>query len=74
MQVNENHRTLKQTAKLLLKDYPDILKVDDLKKIFPKIGKNKIYKLLQDKEIYSKRIGRDYYIPKMSVIDYIIKN
>ena len=53
--MNENNRTLKQTAKLLLKDYPDILKVDDLKKIFPKIGKNKIYKLLQTKEIYSKR-------------------
>ena len=49
----------------LFKDYPDIIKVDTLKQILPQIGKNKIYKLLQDKKIYSKRIGRDYYIPKV---------
>lgn len=57
----------------LFKDYPDIIKVDTLKQILPQIGKNKIYKLLQDKKIYSKRIGRDYYIPKVSVIKYLME-
>ena len=37
------------------------------------MGKNKIYKLLKEKKIYSKRIGRDYYIPKISIINYLMK-
>lgn len=57
----------------LFENYPDVVKVDTLKKMLPKIGKNKIYRLLQNGEIYSKRIGRDYYIPKVSIIDYLIK-
>ena len=57
----------------LLKDYPDIIKVKTLKEILPNTGKNKIYKLLQDKEIYSRRIGRDYYIPKISIIKYFME-
>lgn len=55
----------------LFKNYPDVIKVKTLKEMLPKTGKNKIYKLLQDKEIFSKRIGRDYYIPKVCVIKYL---
>lgn len=57
----------------LFEQYPDVVKVKTLKRMLPQIGKNKIYKLLQDKEIYSKRIGKEYYIPKISVIEYLIK-
>lgn len=57
----------------LFKDYPDVISFDTLKKIFPKMGKNKLYKLLQDKKIYSKRIGKNYYIPKISIIKYIME-
>ncbi len=57
----------------LFTDYPDIVKAKDLKKMLPQIGKNKIYKLLQEKKIYSKKIGRDYYIPKASVIKYLME-
>lgn len=57
----------------LFKDYPDVVKVETVREMLPKIGKNKIYKLLQDGEIFSKRIGRDYYIPKISIIDYLTK-
>lgn len=69
-----NNPSLKRKYKQLFKDYADILKVNDLRKMLPKTGRNKIYKLLQNKEIYSKRIGRDYYIPKISVIEYLTKN
>lgn len=57
----------------LFKDYPDVVKVKQLKQMLPKTGKNKIYELLQNKEIYSKKIGRDYYIPKVSVIKYLME-
>lgn len=69
-EVQENE--LREYYDILFKDYPDIVKVGTLKKMLPeKTGKNKIYKLLQNKEIFSKRIGRDYYIPKISIIKYL---
>lgn len=57
----------------LFKNYPDVVKVKQLKEMLPKMGKNKIYKLLQEKKIYSKRIGRDYYVPKTSIIEYLME-
>ena len=69
-----SNETIKEYYELLFKEYGDVLRVKDLKKILPKTGKNKIYKLLQDNEIKSKRIGRDYYIPKIYVIDFFTKN
>lgn len=57
----------------IFKNYPDVVKVKQLKQMLPKTGKNKIYKLLQEKKIYSKKIGRDYYIPKASVIKYLME-
>ena len=55
------------------KDYPDVVKVKELKEMLPRMGKNKIYDLLKDKKIYSKKIGRDYYIPKVSIIKYLME-
>lgn len=57
----------------LFKNYPDVVKVKQLKQMLPKMGKNKIYELLRDKKIHSKKIGRDYYIPKVSVIKYLME-
>lgn len=70
--MTEN-KTIEEYYNILFRDYPDVVKVKVLKKMLPKLGKNKIYKLLQNKEIYSKKIGRDYYIPKISIIEYLIK-
>lgn len=66
---NEN----KEYYSELFKDYPDVVRVYQLKEMLPKAGKNKIYKLLKDKKIHSKRIGRDYYIPKVSIINYLME-
>ena len=56
---------------ILFKEYPDVVDVKTLKEMLPKMGKNKIYKLLQNKKIFSKRIGKNYYIPKISIIKYL---
>ena len=66
---NEN----KEYYSELFKDYPDVVRVYQLKEMLPKTGKNKIYKLLKDKKIHSKRIGRNYYIPKVSIINYLME-
>lgn len=73
MQILEKNNIF-EYYNILFKEYPDVVKVKTLKEMLPKIGKNKLYKLLKDKEIYSKRIGKEYYIPKISVIEYLIKN
>ena len=57
----------------IFKNYPDVVKVNQLKQMLPKMGKNKIYELLKNKKIHSKKIGRDYYIPKVSVIKYLME-
>ena len=67
--MNNEENQLKYS--ILFNKYPDVVKVGDMKKMLPKTGKNKIYDLLRKKEIMSKRIGRDYYIPKINIIKFI---
>lgn len=56
----------------LVETYPDLLNVDDLRKVLGNIGKNKAYELLKSNMIQHVRIGRKYKIPKKAVIDYLI--
>lgn len=53
-----------------LNEYPDILIFTELAEILH-IGENTTYNLLKNKKIYSKKIGREYKIPKLCVINYI---
>ena len=62
----------KEYFETIFKEYPDVVKVEQLKEMLPKIGKNKLYKLLKDKKIHSKKIGRDYYVPKISIIKFLM--
>mgnify|MGYP003235472674 FL=1 len=57
----------------MFKDYRDVVKPVELKEMLG-FGTNKTYKLLKNQEIYNKRIGNNYIIPKISVIEYLIKN
>lgn len=55
----------------ILTSYPDILLFEELVEIL-NVGENTTYSLLQNKKIYSKKIGREYKIPKLCVIDYLL--
>ena len=57
----------------LLKSYDDVLTFKEYQKVL-KIGRNKAYQLLQDKQIMSIRIGTNYRIPKQAIIDYLYQN
>jgi len=57
----------------MLKNYKDILSVEDLCEILS-IGKNTAYRLLKSGEIKSVRIGKVYKIPKSSVRKYLRTN
>ena len=53
-----------------LENYQDILIFDELVEIL-NIGENTAYNLLKNNKIYSKKIGREYKIPKICIINYI---
>lgn len=56
----------------MFEDYDDILTVEQLMEILS-IGRNTAYKLLNDGSIRSVRVGNRHRIPKMAVINYIVK-
>lgn len=54
----------------ILKNFDDVLTFKELKVILG-FGKNKVYTLLKNREIPSTKIGRDYRILKINVINYL---
>lgn len=68
---------MKNTLKVLgrhqvmFREYPDVVDVDELRRMLGGIGRRTAYRLLQNGDIKSVKIGRSYRIPKMYVIDYL---
>lgn len=61
--------------KELYKEYPELLDPQQVKEMLNnKIGTNKLYRLLKAKEIFNRKIGNNYIIPKICVIEYLMKN
>lgn len=54
----------------MFNDYPDILTPAQAAQALH-IGKNSVYKLVSQRQIGCKRIGRKIIIPKRCLIDYI---
>ena len=65
--------TKEEAYKVMFTDYPDILSVDELCCLL-EIGKKTTYKLLQDKKIEHLKIGREYRIPKINVLSYLLSS
>lgn len=55
----------------ILSDYLDVLCPNDITKILS-VGKNTVYKLLKYHTIQSIKIGKQYKIPKVFVIQYLL--
>ena len=55
----------------MFRDYPDVVEVEDLRKMLGGISRKLAYRLLSDGSIKSVRIGRTYKIPKIFVIEYL---
>lgn len=68
--IQMNKKEAINYAQITLDKYQDILIFDELVEILG-IGENTTYKLLKDKKIYSKKIGKEYKIPKICVIAYM---
>ncbi len=57
----------------MFENYPDVVDVEDLCKMLGGISRKLAYRLLADQEIKSVRIGRTYKIPKVCVIEYLMR-
>ena len=58
----------------MLKDYPDVLNVYQMCKALGGIITKTGYKLLKEKKIESIKVGREYKIAKINLIDFITNN
>ncbi len=50
--------------------YPDVLSIEQVMQALG-IGKNTVYKLIQNRKLCCIRIGRKYIVPKIFLIDFI---
>lgn len=57
---------------IMFENYPDVVEVDDLRKMLGGISRRLAYRLLADREIKSVKVGRAYKIPKVCVIEYLM--
>ena len=62
---------IKDTYSLMFTDYPDIVNLVQMKQMLGGISDTLAYRMLKEKKIKSKKVGREYKIPKVNVINYI---
>lgn len=62
----------KSTKYTMFDKYPEVVEVDDLRKMLGGISKKLAYRLLTDQEIQAVKVGRTYKIPKVCVIEYLM--
>ena len=57
----------------MLKDSPELIRIEQLCEALGGISTKTGYKLLKEKRIASLKIGREYRITKSNLIDYLLK-
>ena len=55
----------------MFKEYPDILTVPQVAQVLG-ISKNTAYRLIKERAIGSKHIGRKIIVPKICLVDYAL--
>ena len=63
---------MKDTYTLMFTDYPDIVNLVQMRKMLGGISNTLAYRMLREKKIKSKKVGREYRSPKVNVIKYMM--
>ena len=63
---------MKESYTLMFTDYPDIVNLAQMRKMLGDISNTLAYRMLREKKIKSKKVGREYKIPKVNVIKYVM--
>ena len=66
-------KEIREMYKLMFAEYPDIVTVKDLQAMLG-ISRHAAYDLLGEGEISCIRLGNAYKIPKVNVINYVLKS
>ena len=64
-------RIIMQKKQDMFAEYPDVVDVEQLRRMLGGISRKLAYRLLASGEMRSVRIGRSYRIPKLCVIEYL---
>lgn len=64
-------RIIMQKKNDMFAEYPDVVDVEQLRRMLGGIGRKLAYRLLASGEMRCVRIGRSYRIPKLCVIEYL---
>lgn len=63
---------MKESYTLMFTDYPDIVNLTQMRKMLGGISNSLAYRMLREKKIKSKKVGREYKIPKVNIIKYVM--
>lgn len=63
---------VKENYSIMFTNYPDIVNIEQMRKMLGGIGITLAYKLLKQGKIKSMKIGREYKIPKSCIIQYLL--
>lgn len=63
---------MKESYTLMFTDYPDIVNLVQMRKMLGGISNTLAYRMLREKKIKSKKVGREYKIPKVNIIKYVM--
>lgn len=55
---------------VMFEGYPDVVSVEQLMEML-QIGQVLAYKLVKSGEIKARKVGREYKIPKVNIIEYL---
>lgn len=57
---------------VMFRHYPDVVDVAGMRSMLGGIGEKTAYKMLREGQVKSVRAGRNYRIPKLAVISYLL--
>lgn len=63
--------TSEQAYKVMFKEYPDVLNIDEMSSLLG-ISTKTGYKLLKEHRVEFLKVGREYRIPKIHIIEYLL--
>lgn len=63
---------IKELYKLMFAEYPDIITIPQLQQMLS-IGRHTAYELISDGYISAVKIGQEFKIPKVNVINYVLQ-
>ena len=69
--MNDIRLSKRDAYRLVFRDYPDIVTIEQMCRMLGGIGKKTGYRLLREKKIEAFKIGKSYKIPKIQVIGYL---